>query len=220
MNDKIITGAIFDMDGVLLDSTSVWSTAVLRFLKKIGITADLELGMKLFPMTMEEGADHIIEKYGLDMNSEDVVSGTNDVVYDFYSSDVQLKPGVAQMLESIAAAGIPMTVATATDRKLAEKALEHTGIIGYFSKIFTCSEVGSGKNRPDIYIAAQRFIGTDRKTTWVFEDSLAGIETAGAAGFRTAGVYDAVNERIQPALRAAADVYFSGEMNLKTIIEV
>ncbi len=218
MNEKKITGAIFDMDGVLLDSMHVWNDAGERFLRKQGIAAEADLGRKLFTMTMEDGADYLIEKYGLDMKRDEVISGIDGMIYDFYAEEVELKPGVRELLEHLRRAGIPMVIATSTDRIPAEKAMERTGIGGYFKGIFTCAETGAGKDKPDIYLAAGKCIGTDTESTYVFEDGLHGIRTAHEAGFVTVGIYDPASEKDQKQIRQIADIYFSGPVDPDSII--
>ena len=94
-----------------------------------------------------------------------------------------------------------------------ETALDHTSARGrtglgqYFSAVFTCTEVGAGKGRPDVYEAALSALGTPRENTWVFEDSLFAMRTAKAAGFPVAGVYDAAQDEVQQEVRALADCY-------------
>ena len=65
-----------------------------------------------------------------------------------------------------------MVIATSTDRPLVEAALEYTGLAPFFSAVFTCTEVGAGKAKPDVYEAARAFLGTPKAQTWVFEDAL------------------------------------------------
>ena len=211
--DKRMTAAIFDMDGTLVDSMKIWSSAGDRYLKNQGITADSDLGKVLFAMTMEEGAEYMIAQYELDKSRADVIAGINKIVYDFYAGEAELKEGVYEALCVLERAGIPMAVATSTDRELTEKALSRTGIDKFFRGIFTCSEVGLSKNHPDIYIAACELLGTERETTWVFEDGLYGLVTAKAAGFKTAGIYDEVSRADREELKARADIYFEGPID-------
>lgn len=100
-----------------------------------------------------------------------------------------------------------MVVATSTDRVHAEAALKRTGIYDYFERIFTCSEVGEGKSKPDIYEEAAAELGTKRTATWVFEDALYAIKTAKKAGFRTVGLYDETSKKEQEKIRGTADIY-------------
>ena len=100
-----------------------------------------------------------------------------------------------------------LALATATDRPLAEAALRRTGLLPYFSCLLTCSEVGAGKDRPDIYFAALAALSAKREETLVFEDAVHAIETAKAAGFAVAAVRDASMAAQAPRIRALADLY-------------
>ena len=101
-----------------------------------------------------------------------------------------------------------MYVATATDRPLAEAALRHAGIDGYFRGLITSQEVGVGKGESaEIYERAMRRLQSNKKDTVVFEDAYHAIQTAKAAGFRVAAVYDEAEEENQPAIRQLADYY-------------
>ena len=95
-----------------------------------------------------------------------------------------------------------MYVATATDRHLAEAALRHAGIDGYFRGLITVAEVGVGKKESaEIVRAAMRRLQSNKKDTVVFEDAFHAIQTAKAAGFRVAAVYDASEEAHQEEIR-------------------
>lgn len=100
-----------------------------------------------------------------------------------------------------------MVIATTGDRKNAEAALKRLKVFQYFQGIFTCSEIGSGKNEPDIYYTAALQIDTEPSQTWVFEDAFHAIRTAKRAGFRTVGVYDKANDRDLARIWNTADIY-------------
>ena len=99
-----------------------------------------------------------------------------------------------------------MCVATVTDRYLVEETLERLGVLHYFSEIFTCAEVGFGKDKPIIYRKALEHLGTKKDETIVFEDALFALRTAKADGFYTVGVYDR-HEKRQDELKSLADYY-------------
>ena len=73
---------------------------------------------------------------------------------------------------------------------LVEGALRRLGVLELFEFILTCTEVGVGKQRPDIYLQAWERLGTPREATLVFEDSPHALRTAQNAGLRTAAVYE------------------------------
>jgi HAD superfamily hydrolase (TIGR01509 family) len=113
---------------------------------------------------------------------------------------------------------VKLCVATATDRPLAEAALSRSGLLSYFGEIFTCGQIGRGKDEPDIYHAAHRFLNTPKPATWVFEDALYAAITAKAAGFPVVGVYDPYTDRGE-AIRAVADRYIRSFAEMEDILE-
>lgn len=203
----MIKGVVFDVDGVLLNSMPVWENLGELYLERLGVEAEKDLGETLFAMTLEEGAQYLIERYGLDKTPEEIIKGLNREVKDFYVSKVPLKEGVRQYLYEFRERNIPMVIATTGDRENAQAALKRLKVYSYFQGIFTCSEIGSGKNQPDIYYAAALQLDTDPKETLVFEDALHAIQTAKRAGFKTVGVYDRANDRNLAQIWNTADIY-------------
>ena len=203
----MIRGVIFDVDGVLLNSMPVWENLGEIYLERLGIEAEKGLGETLFAMSLEEGADYLIENYGLKQTPGEIIAGLNREVQDFYGRKVPLKEGVRGYLQEFRDRKIPMAIATSGDRANAEAALKRLKVLSYFRAVFTCSEIGSSKSQPDIYYAAALQLDTDPSDTWVFEDALHAIRTAKKAGFRTAGVYDRASGRDLAQIRDTADIY-------------
>ena len=203
----MIRGVIFDVDGVLLNSMPVWENLGELYLKRLGIEAEKDIREKLFSMSIEEAAGYLISQYGLDKTSEEIISGLNREGKDYYEQRVPLKEGVRQYLQEFRERKIPMAIATSGDRQNAEAALKRLKVYSFFSGIFTCSEIGSSKNQPDIYYAAALQIDTEPSETWVFEDALHAIRTAKQAGFCTAAVYDKASDRDLAQIWNTADIY-------------
>lgn len=203
----MIRGVIFDVDGVLLNSMPVWENLGELYLSHMGIQAERGLGETLFTMSLEEGADYLISRYRLNLTREQVVNGLAGEVRSFYAQRVPLKEGVRQFLEEFRERKIPMVIATSGDRENAESALKRLQVFSYFQGLLTCSEIGSGKNQPDIYLAAALHMDTDPEETLVFEDAYHAICTAKRAGFYTAAVYDRSNDRHLAQIWKTADIY-------------
>ena len=192
-----IQGAIFDLDGTLLDSMHIWSEIGLKFLQNEGITPPPGASEEFVKLSLVQAAEYYIKHYAPDKTVVDIVKSINALVEDFYFKQVLLKAGVIEFLEYLKKKNVKMCVATATDKYMVEKALERNGIREYFSEIFTCTTVGAGKDTPVIYDKALKHLGTDKNNTFVFEDALYAIETAHKAGYKIVGIND-VSEPADP----------------------
>ena len=204
-----IKGVIFDVDGVLLDSLKIWKELGARYLVSMGLVPEQGLSDILFSMSMEQGAEYLKEHYAIDRSTQDILDGISGMLRDFYYYEVEAKPGAEKLLRLISDAGIRITAATSSPREYIEKALDRTGLFGYFSSIFTNSEIGKSKHFPDIYNAAAAYMGTSPEETLVIEDSLYAVNTAVAAGYHTIGIADPDGEPDQEGLRQAADLYIT-----------
>lgn len=201
-----LQSAIFDMDGTLLDSMSTWNKLGSALIRRLGREPEADLDEKLRVMSLKEGAAYCVEHYHLPLSVDKTIEQMNEVMKDFYCTNVEAKAGVERMLSVLKMQGVWMYIATATDRPLAEAALKHTGLSDYFRGIVTCGEAGCGKENPKIYEMALRRLGSRKEDTVLFEDALFAIRTAKKAGFRVAGVYDP-SEPKQDAVKAEADYY-------------
>ena len=203
-----LQSAIFDMDGTLLDSMPAWLSLGSGFLRSQGREPDAELDKALRIMSLRRGAAYCAEQYHLDMTPEQVIEEMRVLMDDFYRNRVVAKPGVERMLSLLKMQGVWMYVATATDRPLAEAAMERSGLMKYFKGMVTCGEAGRGKEDPEVYEMALRRLRSRKEDAVVFEDALFALRTAKKAGFRVAAVYDA-GEPDQAAMKAEADYYIT-----------
>lgn len=205
----MIKGAIFDVDGVILNSMPVWENLGELYLERLGKSAEKDLGKILFEMTLEEAAEYLIAHYDLEKTTEQVVDGLVYEVKEFYAEKVPLKEGVRQFLDEFRERKIPMAIATSGDKSNVEAALKRLKVMQYFQGIFTCSEVGTGKNNPDVYLAAALQIDTEPSETLVFEDAYHALRTVKRAGFKTVAVYDQANDSNLAGIWNTADIYLA-----------
>ena len=189
----MIKGMIFDADGTLLDSMPIWDDLGARYLKELHIEADPGLSEILFCMSLEESAAYMKRTYGLSQTEEEIRRGVLAKLEDFYVNEVQAKPGVDEFLRTLHERQVPMMIATSSSRHHIEEAMRRLCFLDYFAGIITCEEVGAGKSRPDIYLKCAEAMGLDPEEVCVVEDVIHAVRTANAAGFPTAGVYDAAS---------------------------
>ena len=202
-----ISGAIFDMDGTVTDSMFVWKDIGVRYLLSRGLTPGPTLWKDIKNMSLRETTAYFREIYGVRETDEEIARGINELVEPLYRTEVVPKPGVVALLERFKTRGIPVALATATDRYLVEETLGKNDLLKYFGAIFTCTEVGAGKTTPEVYEAALQFLGTPKAETPVFEDAYFALATAKRAGFPTVGVYDESQDRDRAAMEREADIF-------------
>lgn len=203
----MIKGAIFDVDGTILDSMEIWENAGVRYLKSIHVKPEKNLSKILYPMAIEEAAIYMKKRYQLSFPVSEIVQGILEAVQNYYFYEAPLKPGVLELLGEMEDKKIPMVIATSSACEHIEAAFKRLGIDKYFKKIFTCSEVGAGKTKPLVYEKAAEYLRTKPEETWVFEDAAYALETAKNAGFYTVGVYDRFSENEQDELKMQSDIY-------------
>lgn len=204
----MVKGAIFDLDGTLLDSMFIWATFAEDYLKKIGEEPNENLAETFKTFTLEQAAEHYRNHYNINLSAQEIIDDINNMVAEIYQTKVVLKPGVEDFLKRLQNAGVKMCVATMTDRHITEEVLKRFNVRKYFSEIFTCTEVGYNKETPEIYRQALKYLGTEKAETVVFEDAYHALKTAKDDGFKIAAVYDA-HETMQEETKKISDYYIT-----------
>ena len=187
---KNIEGAVFDLDGTLLDSSWVWEKVDEKFLGDRGFQVPDDYVDEISPLGAERAAVYTIERFGLNEDKDDIVREWIEMAKKEYATEVVCKPYAKEFLEELHKLNIKMAVATSSDRELFMKTLEREGILKYFQKIVTVDEVERGKGYPDIYEEAARRIKVNPHKCLVFEDILAGVAGASLGEFNVVAVFD------------------------------
>ena len=202
-----IEGAIFDLDGTILDSMFIWNEIGYKFLemKKIQVPAGSD--KQFTQMSLQQAAEYYIEHFDNTATIESIINDINMLVEGFYFNDVIKKDGIKEFLEYLNSRGVKMCIATATDKYMVEKALERNSLLHFFSEIFTCNGVGAGKDTPVIYDKALEHLGTAKENTLVFEDALYAIKTAHNAGYKVVGIKDVSEPADSEEVKKYCDCY-------------
>lgn len=186
-----MNGVIFDADGTLLDSMWYWDELVEELINEYGKLPPSEgITDELVPMSMRGGAEYLCSRFKMDISPDELILLEREKSFEFYKHRVTLRKGVSDCVAGLAERGVPMVVASATDRYMIEAALKHTGIFSYMTDVLSCTDIGKGKEYPDIFTAACRSINTSPENSVVVEDSPVALETAKRAGFMTVRVND------------------------------
>ena len=187
---KNIKGAIFDLDGTLVDSMGVWHRIDDEFLGRRGLPADESYKQAVKTMKYETAAHYTIERYGLSETSEEVMAEWDSMALHEYRYNIKCKPGAAEFLNELKKRGIKIALATVSHRALLEAVLKGNHIFELFDVLTDVSQVSRGKEEPDLYWFAAKQMELEPEECIVFEDVLLGIDSAKRGGFYTCGVKD------------------------------
>lgn len=190
INGFDINYIIFDMDGTLLDSLSVWVDSDREFITGLGFEYDSRCSLAMKKMHFDSACEYLVREYSLPFSAEETGRRILAIVEEHYINGVPLKNGAAEFLEYAKKHGVKMCVATSNKKSLAEAALAAKGMKKYFEFVLTSDEVGCGKESPEIFLKAAEMLGGKPNETAVFEDSIHAVMSAKAAGFKVVGVYD------------------------------
>ena len=202
-----VKGVIFDLDGTLIDSMSMWDDIDVEYLKRFGYDLPDDYQKKIEGLSFHEVAVYTKERFQIPDNIETMMRDWNDMAYDFYRHRVPLKPGVRKFLSFLKEQEIPCGIATSNSPELLNAVLNSLKIHDFFTVMITGSEVEHGKPAPDIYNYAAARMGLKPSECLVFEDVEAGILAARAAEMNVCAVYDQ-RSKISPSEAEAISDYY------------
>lgn len=203
-------GAIFDVDGTLLDSMTVWWRVMIDFFEDNNLSLTDEKAAEYKEMTLEESVPAIIEEFKLDITAEEIFAEFQSAMVREYRESIPLKPYAKEYIEKLHNSGVKIALATSGYESLCRAAFERLGIWQYIDACAFSSEVGVNKGNPDIYLLAAERLGVKPEDCVVYEDIVLGISGAKKGGFKTCAVQDYTNLGETDILKKTADNYITG----------
>lgn len=198
---------IFDMDGTLTDTMFAWRGVFREFIKKHGLTVPEQLeGVPEYPgsWAAKLWMDQIPER-----TLEDVVGELVHMVDWHYANDAQVKTDAPELVRRLREKGYKLAVATATQLKYANTALNRLGYTEMFDLITSVEEIGVGKNSPEFFKRVAERLGVQPEECVMFEDALHAIKSAKQAGMRVVAIEEYYSWREREEIRALADRYLT-----------
>lgn len=204
---KNIEGAIFDLDGTLIDSMKIWEKINYDFLNKRNLKVPQDLKDKIETLTFEEGANFFKKNFKLKESQEEILKEWHNMVFKEYSHNIKLKNNVRDFLIKLKNKGVKLAIATSNTPELTKLVLENNKILDLFDSITTISEVNRNKTFPDIYLLCAEKLKLPAEKCAVFEDILPAIKSAKTAQMKTIGIYDDSSKDDENKIKEIADYY-------------
>ena len=201
-----ITGAIFDFDGTIFDSMHIWQGVKFQFFDRIGLVLTNEEKEEFKGLYLLDSIKLANEKFDLKMTEQEIYNEFFSMIREKYLLDTEPKNDIIEFLEKLKAKGVKIGIATATGEAALIPALEKFNMLHYFEEIYSTYTVGASKTEPKVYDVVLNELGTEKETTWVFEDALYAAKTAKKAGYNVVGIYDK-SEPEQEELKNLVDIY-------------
>jgi beta-phosphoglucomutase len=189
----MISGCIFDLDGVIVDTAHYHYSAWKRLANGLGFDFTHEDNERLKGVSRMASLDILLEIGGLTLSPErkiGLAAQKNSWYLEYISrmSPDDLLPGVERFLEILQNAGIRLALGTAS--RNAGAILARTGITGYFDAVVDGTRVVNAKPDPEVFLTAAADLHLKPTDCLVFEDAIAGVEAARLARMRCIGVGD------------------------------
>lgn len=185
-----ISGAIFDLDGTLLDTTEIWEGVAARYITSLRKTPEPGLREKTKAMTLPMLCSYLKDEYRIATTESKIAKGFNTI-----------------LLEKFKQKGVAMCITTSTDKAIADEILVRLGIRDYFTFIMTCEEAGGDKESPKVFLDAHKKLGIPKDETIVVEDGLLAIRGAKEADFYVIAVADKNEEQNKAEIQELSDRY-------------
>lgn len=176
----MIQAVIFDLDGVLLDSESLWDAARREVVAQRHGRWREEATRAMQGMSSPEWSHYMHDELGVELSEEEIVSLVLGQLLDGYERHLPLLPGAVEAVERMARRW-PLGLASSANRIVIDKVLDVAGLRDFFRASVSSEEVPRGKPAPDVYIEAARRVGFPARACTAVEDSANGIRSAVAA---------------------------------------
>jgi beta-phosphoglucomutase len=187
----VIEAILFDCDGVVLDSETVWDRCETEFLRRRGIAFDVARTKPLITgLGQRAGVLLLQEQYGVEGDPDALVAERLEIIRRLFEREVRFTAGFPEFYEEKVRGRYATCIATSMPEELFAVADRRLGISRFFDgRVYFPTHVGGrAKPAPDIFLYAAAQLGVPPERCLVIEDSPRGIEAARRAGMAVIGL--------------------------------
>lgn len=178
----VFAAAIFDMDGLLVDSEPLWHRAEIEILGGLGVPLQVDHCRQTKGMFVGEVTRYWFERFPWDGPAPDEVgTAIVDRVIELVDHEGQLLPGVESAVNLCQARGLSLAVASSSQYRLIEWVLARFGLRDLFDLVHSAEDEPFGKPHPAVFLTTAERLGVQPQRCLVWEDSPAGVLAAKAA---------------------------------------
>jgi HAD superfamily hydrolase (TIGR01509 family) len=177
----MVDAVIFDLDGVLVDSESVWDSARREVVAENGGSWTDAATRAMQGMSSPEWSRYLRDELGVPLDPKEISRRVVERVLAAYDRKVPLLPGAVEAVRRLAKRW-PLGLASSANRPVIDAVLRSADLTECFSATVSGDEVARGKPSPDVYLAAAEKLGVDAPRAAAVEDSTNGLRAGAAAG--------------------------------------
>lgn len=186
--------AIFDMDGLLIDSEPLWKRAEQEVLAELGIQLTDDDCEQTLGLRTDMVVTHWYQRFPWKSPSQQTVADAVDRrVEELVSHHGHAMPGAIRAIEAARRAGLLIGLATSSSHSLIDTVVRKLDLAQYFTVTCSAMDEGFGKPDPAVYQTAAARLGVASSDCVAFEDTVPGVQSAKAAGMRVIAVPAAHN---------------------------
>jgi HAD superfamily hydrolase (TIGR01509 family) len=207
---RAVKAVVFDMDGLLFDSETVYRDAMIATAESWGLEMPSELFLRLVGLPWIANVPMLKAHYGPSFDTEAFRKEATRRFHVVADAEICLKAGVVEILDFLDAAGLPRAIATSSLHPTVQHHLGQHGLIDRFDALVAQGDYARGKPAPDPYLVAAERLGVRPPDCLALEDSHNGVRAAHAAGMMTIMVPDMLDpteEMRTLCVRVARDLH-------------
>lgn len=177
---------IFDMDGVIIDSETLWGRSFVAFLKIKGIKGEMtwESKRKHAGKTMGETSAIMKREFKLKESVDEITAMRKKELLCLYEKELALEDGFRELMKRFRKRGMKVALATCSPADITNYVIRKLSLSGLFDVVLTGEEVLKGKPNPEIFLLTAKMMGVRPEECIVVEDAPNGVEAARRAGMK------------------------------------